>query len=73
VHALVLHASHCVQLPQHELDQLALAVLGHNGQPVDDHKRIESLVEAHLELFFDVGKVDCGFVKFIVLHGEVFV
>lgn len=73
VHAVILDASHAVQLPQHKLDKLGLAVLGDNGQAVDHDKGIEALVKAHLELFFDIGKVDLGLVELVFLQREVLV
>jgi hypothetical protein len=73
VHAILLDLAHAVQLPQDELDQLALAVLGHHGQAIDNDEGVEALVQAHLKFFFDIGKVDLGLVKFVILHGEVLV
>jgi hypothetical protein len=73
VHAIILDAPHAVQLPQHELDELGLAVLGDNRQAVDDDERVETLIEAHLELFFDIGKVDLGLVELVFLQREVLV
>jgi hypothetical protein len=73
VHALVLYFPHRVQLAQHELDQLALAVLGHHGQAVNHHKGVQALIEAHLELFFNVGKIDLRLVEFVILQREVLV
>jgi hypothetical protein len=73
VHPVLLHLAHRVQFAQHKLDQLALAVLGHHGQAVNHHKRIEPLVEAHLELLFNVGKVDVGLVELVVVERQVLV
>jgi hypothetical protein len=73
VHAVLLDLADRVQLAQHKLDQLALAVLGHHGQAVNHHKRIEPLVEPHLELLFNVGKVDARFVELFFLQREVLV
>ena len=50
MHAVVLDLAHAVQLPQHKLDELGLAVLGDYGQSIDHDKGIEPLVEPHLEL-----------------------
>jgi len=73
VHAILLDLPHRVQLPQHKLDQLALVFFGHNRQPVNHDKGIQALVEPHLELLFDIGKVDLGLVEFFILQREVLV
>lgn len=54
------------------LTSLALLSSGDYGQSIDHDKGIEPLVEPHLELVFDVGKVDLALVEFVVaVHGQV--
>jgi hypothetical protein len=66
VYAILFDLTHTVELAQHELDKLALAVLWHHRQSINHHERIEALVEADLELVFNIGKVDLTLVEFVV-------